>query len=163
MVVKKIPNVILTIVGDGPQMKDFKKIIKKLNLEHNIKLIGGMEHKKLMKSPLFQENKVFITTSLTETQGLTLMEAQARGLVAVGVDANGTKDLIKNEYNGFLVKNNNKKEFANKVIRLLLNKKIYNSMRKNTLKEIKKQNISNIIYKWENVYRSAIDGENESK
>ena len=88
-----------------------------------------------------------MTASTTENQPMTVLEAQVNGLVCVGINARGMKDLIKNGYNGYLVKNKN--EFAQKILSLLSNKKLYKKMKENTLKEIKKHYLNKIIKEWE--------------
>lgn len=156
IIARSIPEVKLIVVGDGPQMSDFQKKIKDEGLVNNIVLKGRIEYGELMKSSIFQNSKIFITSSLTETQGITMLEAQARGLVSVGVDANGTKDLITNGYNGFLVKEGDKEEFARNVVNLLSNKNLYKKMRDNTLKSVEKHRMDNIIFLWENTYLKLI-------
>ncbi len=148
-IVDNVKNVKMLLVGDGPQMEEVKNKIKKLGLREKIFILGKIEHEKLIKSGIFGACDIFITTSLTETQGITALESQVNGLVCVGADATGTKDLIKNNYNGFLVKNGDKKDFAEKVIMLLRDDKLYKRMKKNTLKEVKKHYMNNVIDKLE--------------
>ncbi len=146
---EEIPSTKLLFVGDGPQMKEVKNKIRKLDLEDKIILLGRIEHDRLVKSGIFGACNLFMTSSLTETQGITTLESQVNGLVCVGTDAPGTNDLIENNYNGFLIMDGNKKEFAEKVIKLLTNKKLYQKMKKNTLKEVKKHEMKKVIDQWE--------------
>jgi len=153
LVVKKIIDTKLLIVGNGPQMNELKKFSKHLGISKNVIFAGKIEHDKLLKSGIFKACKIFVTASTTETQGITILEAQANGIVCVGVNARGTKDLIKNNYNGYLVKEGNKKEFANRIVELFNNKELYNKMSKNVLKEVKKHDVENVIEEWERTYR----------
>lgn len=155
LVLKEMKNVKFLIIGDGPQMEDVRKKINTLKLD-NIILVGKIPYKELLKSGIFGACDIFVTASTIETQGISTMEAQANGLVAVGIDSRGIKDLVKNNYNGFLVENNNKKAFANAIIKLLKNKELYKKMKINTLKEIKKHDINNIIKIWEKEYKDLI-------
>jgi len=149
MITDEIPGVKLMFVGDGPQLKEIKEKVEEIGIKDKVIFTGMIEHKKLMKSGIIGACDIFITASLTETQGLTTLESQVNGLVCVGTDATGTKDLIKDGYNGFLVKNGNKKEFAKKVVKLLTDEKLYSRMKTNTLKEVKKHYIKNIVNIWE--------------
>lgn len=156
LILERMPDAKLTVVGDGPQMKEFKKRIKTLGIEENIVLKGSIKNETLIKSGLFKKYKLFITTSVTENQPMTILEAQANGTVCVAVDGGGMKDLIKNGSNGFLVEEGKKEVFANRVTQLLSNEKLLNKMRKNTLLEVKKHNISGVIDTWEEVYSGLI-------
>lgn len=156
LVLKKIHDAKLLIIGEGPQMKQLKKYIKSLGISKNIIFTGKIKHEELLKSEIFKRCKIFVTTSKTETQGITILEAEANGMVCVGLNASGTKDLIKNNYNGYLIKDGNKKEFAKKIITLITNNKIYNKMSKNTLLEIKKHDLKKVINEWEKTYLEVI-------
>jgi len=160
LVLKEVPDTKLLVIGDGPQMEEVKEDIKKFGLSENVILLGKIEHSKLAKSSIFKASDLFVTASITENQPMTMLEAQANGMACVGIKAMGVKDLIKNNYNGFLVKNGNKKEFADKVITLLKNKKLRNKMGKNALNEIKKCEIKNVGDVWENIYSDMIKNYN---
>ena len=140
-------------------MNLLKSTVKELGLENNVIITGEIKYANLIKSPIFKESDLFVTASLTETQGITILEAQANGLVCVGINAMGVRSLIKNGYNGYLVKNNDTKDFANKVIALLTNKTLYKKMQKNTLKEIKKHDMKIVIKTWEKEYSKLIKNE----
>lgn len=156
LVIKKIPEIRLLLIGGGPQMTEIKELVKELDLSEEVIFVGKMEHSKLIKSGVFKVGNIFVTASKTETQGITVLEAQANGMVCVAMDARGTKDLIKNGFNGYLVKDGDKKGFAKRIIDLFENKKLYNRMKKNTLKEVRKHNINFVIGQWENLYSRVI-------
>jgi len=149
LAIKKIPNAKLLMIGDGPQMKIVKNKIKEENLQENIILTGKIDHSKLIKSSIFGACDLFVTASITENQPMTVLEAQANGLVCIGIDKKGMRDLIKNNYNGALLKYGDKEAFANAIVRILSNKSIYHKMKINTLKEIKKHQLTNVINTWE--------------
>jgi len=157
LVSKKLPEIKLLIVGDGPQMGELKEKIKSSGISNKVILARAIEHEKLIKSSIFKDSSLFITASVTETQGITLLEAQANGLICVGINAGGIKDLIKNGYNGYLVENGDKQKFADRVIKLLKDKKLYVKMKKNTLKEIKKHKIEKVVDSWEEEYSRLIN------
>jgi len=149
----KNKKVKLLIVGDGPQLSNLKEYANKKNLRDSIIFTGRLDHAKLVKTGIFGACDLFVTASTTETQGISTLEAQANGLVCVGVDEGGIKDLIRNNYNGFLVKNGDKSAFANSVLTLLSNKKAYNKMKANTLKEVKKHEMKNVLDEWEKEFK----------
>ena len=152
LVTKKLPETRLVIVGDGPQLAEIRKRIISMELDKNVTITGQIDHKKLINSNIFQKSRLFITASKTETQGISTLEAQVNGLVCIGLNEGGIKDLIKNNYNGFLIEDENKKEFAEKIISVLENNNLYKKMQKNTLKEVKKHDIKEVIKTWEKEY-----------
>ncbi len=134
----------LVIVGSGPQMPEVKAKTEMLGITKSVIFTGGIPHKKLVKSGIFGACDMFINASITETCPLTVLEAQANGLVCVGVEGHGMT-LIKNNFNSYVVEPHDKQAFANAVIRLLTDKSLYKKMRIATLKEAKKYELDNII------------------
>jgi len=148
-IVKNVPKTKLILVGDGPQMLELKQDVQSLGLKDKVILTGKIHHHELIKSSIFKACDVFITASKTETQGISTLEAQANGLVCVGIDEGGVKDLIKSGYNGYLIKDKDKEAYISAVTRLLTNKSLYDKMKSNTLTEIKKHDLKIILSHWE--------------
>ena len=69
---------------------------------------------------------VFVNASLTETQGLTFIEAMAAGIPVVAKYAPNLSEYIKNGKNGILVKKN--AEFKNYILKLFNDEKMANSL-----------------------------------
>ncbi|MBI2141586.1 glycosyltransferase [Candidatus Woesearchaeota archaeon] len=155
LVVKKVGSAKLLIVGDGPQMAEVKRKVANLGLQEKVILLGAVEHEKLVKSGIYGACDVFVHASKTETGPLTVLEAQANGLVCVAVKSRAMK-LIKSGVNGYLVEPENKQAFADAVVKLLTEKSTYARMRKNTLKMIQKYDNANIAGLWEKVYRGVV-------
>jgi pimeloyl-ACP methyl ester carboxylesterase len=59
---------------------------------------------------------VFAFTSLSETQGIVLIEAMAAGLPVVALDAPGARDIIKDYHNGRLLKEMDRQSFVDALI-----------------------------------------------
>jgi 1,2-diacylglycerol 3-alpha-glucosyltransferase len=162
-VIKKEINAKLLIVGGGPQLNMLKEKIKEQNIEKNIILTGKIEHEKLIKSGIYAACDIFVTASETETQGITVLEAQINGLVTVGIDKKGVSELIKNNKNGFLIKSKDKKGFVDAVLKLIRNQKKYHELKKGTLIEIKVHELSSVIKIWEEEYKKLINKYNLTK
>jgi glycosyltransferase involved in cell wall biosynthesis len=84
------------------------------------------------------------------------LEAQANGLVCVGVNENGVKYLIKNNYNGFLVGVEDKIGFSNSVIKLIDDEKLYSKFKKNNKEMLKKHDMKNVISEYEKTFKEVI-------
>src|SRR3989344_1115731 len=123
----------------------------------NVFFKGGISHKKLVKTLVSGNFYLFVTASTTETFGISTLEAQASGIPCVAINATGTKDIIKNGYNGYLVKDGNKKEFAKKVLELLKKNSLREKMGRNAINESKKYSSRKINKIWINEYRKLIN------
>lgn len=69
---------------------------------------------------------LFIFSSIRETQGLVLAEAMASGLPVIAFNAAGSRDIICNGYNGFLV--DSIEQMVNKISLLIKNPRLYSTL-----------------------------------
>jgi len=110
-IVKNNENVKLLIIGDGPDMVEYSELIKKLDLEEKITLVGKVPYDQM---PIYyQLADVFVTASKTETQGLTVIEAMAAGITPVCIKDESFDTVVVDGLNGFLFKT--KKEYIKKI------------------------------------------------
>lgn len=156
IVKNELPGTKLLIVGSGPQMKHVKKKISSLKMAKDVILAGSIPHDKLVKSSIYKACDLFVTASKTENQPMTILEAQANGMACVGLKKRGIPDLVKDGFNGIVVPVENRKKFAEAIIRVLKNKALLNRMRKNTLLEARKHKLPHVIDEWEQTYIELI-------
>jgi len=96
--IKKLPQVKLLIVGDGPYRQNLEELISKMNLNDYIIFAGQQPWKDV---PLFYHAAdVFVTASVTETQGLTYAEAMAAQIPVVAKKDFNIDGLLKDNING---------------------------------------------------------------
>ncbi len=96
---KKGANIDFSIFGQGMEYNRLKEIIHEYSAEDYIHLKGFTK-----LDDEYIKHSVYLTTSVTETFGLTLMEAVGAGLSIVGFDVRyGNATFIKDGENGYLV------------------------------------------------------------
>jgi glycosyltransferase involved in cell wall biosynthesis len=99
-VIKNMPEISLTILGDGPEL-NFLKLIK----AGNIKFEGYVSNLDLHK--YFENNDYLILPSKSETWGLVVEEALYHGLPVVVSDSVGSSiDLVDFYSSGYIYKSN---------------------------------------------------------
>ena len=105
-ITKKYSNAKLLIIGDGPEMDDFVKLVKDLKLENSVIFTGKVSWDMI---PLYyQLTNVFVTASKTETQGLTVIEAMAASIPIVCLDDESFKIAVVDDLNGYFFKTKDK-------------------------------------------------------
>ncbi|WP_261045586.1 glycosyltransferase [Streptococcus mitis] len=88
-----------SIFGQGTEYNKLKELINELSADDYIHLKGYKE-----LDDEYLQYSTYLTTSLTETFGLTLMEAVGSGLAIIGFDIRyGNSTFIKNKENGYLI------------------------------------------------------------
>ena len=112
------PDWNLHIVGDGPEKQNLQTKINKLGLTKKIILCGTKHSNELENEYL--NSSIYLMTSHSESFGLVLVEAANYGLPLLAFDsAQGAKEIIENNKNGFLVENRNAKEMVAKIEELI--------------------------------------------
>ncbi|MBP9854434.1 MAG: glycosyltransferase family 4 protein [Candidatus Omnitrophica bacterium] len=127
---KKIPNVKLAMVGDGPLSDMVTRKIKELDLAGNIDRLGFVEK----IDDYLNRSKIFIMTSQTEGLPTVLLEAMQFGLPLIVPDVGDIKDLAINGQNAIVVEPLKTEQFADACVQLLTNESLYNRMVENTRK-----------------------------
>lgn len=134
--IKKIPEIIYIIRGEGPDKQYLDSIIKENKIEKYVQYIGDLPYEKLptlySAADLFvMPNRIDEIDNEQEGFGIVFLEANACGLPVIGGDSGGVKDIISNGDNGFLIDPNNHEEITNKILELYYtqNKFIESSIR----------------------------------
>lgn len=83
-------DIILFVVGDGPQLTEMKKIAKNMKLEDNIIFFGMQKDSK----PFYKLANVQVIASVTEGLTLTTYESLAMETPVVTADVGGQKELV---------------------------------------------------------------------
>ena len=92
----------LTIMGDGKERKNLKKLAKKLKIENKVAFTGRIEREEVIKN--LEISDVFILVSNNETFGISYLEAMATGNIVVAKENDGIDGIINHQQNGFLTK-----------------------------------------------------------
>lgn len=146
IVVDKCPDAILNIIGDGPERNNIENKIKENKLNNNIK-IHGFKDKKYIDS-ILSKSSIYVMPSYTESFGIVLLEAFSFGIPCISFSNSGSRELISNNWDGYLIKDRNKENMARKICELLLNKNRRIIMGKNGVKKANQYNIDKIKEKW---------------
>lgn len=108
------PKIKLLVVGDGPDLENYKKYTNRNKLNDNIIFAGKVPWDSITSYYLISD--VFATASKTETQGLTVIEAMAASLPVVCIDDESFRDTVIDGLNGKVF--NNRREYKKDIITL---------------------------------------------
>ena len=86
------PKIKLVIVGGGPDMEELVQLTDEVGVSKNVIFTGEIEHDQI--SPYYHMANIFVSSSDTESQGLTYIEAIAAGLKIVVRSAPYTDQLL---------------------------------------------------------------------
>ena len=110
----------LDIIGDGVERESLESYIKDNNLSKNVTLHGFKDKDYINK--LLSKSSIYLMSSYTESFGIVLIEAMNFGIPAIAFSsAEGAREIIRNNKNGYLIDDRNKDEYIEKVNSLIDN------------------------------------------
>lgn len=99
-IAKNVKEASLVLVGSGPEEARLKSLAADFNISSKIVFAGLLAKKEVFDA--YAGSDIFVFASLTETQGIVLLEAKASGLPAVAVAAFGVQEMVEHGEDGFL-------------------------------------------------------------
>ena len=116
-------NIILDIVGDGPERHKLEQLAKKLEIVHRVNFLGSRQYSELPR--IYQEYSISVVPSITapngdkEGFGLVTVEAMGCGCAVIASDYEAVSDIITNNQTGIIVEQGSHEELG-KAIKLLV-------------------------------------------
>ena len=112
------------IVGDGPDLEEYRELTKKLNISDKVIFVGKVPW---TDTKLYYNlSDIFVTASVTETQGLTVVEAMAASKPVVAINDESFNTTVIDALTGYLFET--KEQYIDMINKLLSNDKLRENM-----------------------------------
>ncbi len=111
----------LMLIGDGPEGARLKKRAAALGLLEEIVFTGKVPNGEIKN--YCHASDLFLFPSLSETQGIVLLESMAAGTPVLALRGSGTQDVVVNGENGYMT-GCSEKEFVRRLMDILEKKEI---------------------------------------
>jgi len=119
LVMKNLPATLLVLVGTGKEENNLKTLVDALNLTQNTIFAGAIPHNLIPE--YLAACDVFVIPSIFEGTCIALAEAAMSGKPIVSTDVAGVDDLMINGKTGYIVRQRDYREMAEKIMYLLNN------------------------------------------
>jgi 1,2-diacylglycerol 3-alpha-glucosyltransferase len=149
------PQTTLVLTAQGPIESELKRLATNLDLQldRDVLFTGAVPYETLKH--VYHSADLFVFSSMTETQGLVLIEAMAAGLPVVAVKAFGVMDMVDHMIDGILTECD-LEEFSQAICSLLENETLYNELKQGALQKAYSMSSENMARKLEGVYQSLL-------
>lgn len=104
------------LVGDGPLRRELEAQVGQLGLRDSVRFLGEQSR----VEDVLRDADIFVRPSLTEGMSLAVLEAMATGLACVVTDVSGSRQMIRDGYDGIIVQPHDTGELAAAIRGLLL-------------------------------------------
>lgn len=153
-ILKAKHDVHLLMIGDGPDRGEIEREVRDLGLSGRVSLPGYVRYEDVFS--FLGLAQLFIFASVTETQGLVLLESMAVGTPVVAVAGTGISDLMENDAGGLTTKHN-VEEFAEAVDRLLTDEPLRRSKSAEAVSRARELSVENLVGDIVSIYDKSIE------
>lgn len=134
------------ILGEGEDREKLEELIKDYGLEQQVFLPGNVRN----IEEYYSKAAMFVLTSRFEGLGMVILEAFNYNLPVVSFDCPvGPKEIIRDNQNGFLIKNNDIWSMSQAINKLIKDELLRKLFSQSTTIEITRFDIENIVNQWE--------------
>ena len=153
LLIPRFSKLSFVIAGDGASRGELEALARTLGIGRAVRFAGFLSHEKLNTE--FCNADVFAIMSTSDSQSLTLMQAYATGLPAVGARSHGLIDYIPAEC-GFSVPPGDVPACAAALEKLIADRPLRERMGKAGTEFVAEFAPERIVKRWEEIYSQAI-------
>jgi phosphatidyl-myo-inositol dimannoside synthase len=121
-ILKKIPNLVWIIIGDGPAKQDILEMIQAENLQNVVRFAGKVPHTTVRKFYYLSDLFILLThpyQGMEEGLGLVFLEAAATGTAVVAGKSGGVEEAVISDETGLVVDVDSDMQIDEEIIELL--------------------------------------------
>ena len=150
-------DAMLYIVGEGPLEKELKEQAKRHNKK--IVFVGSKSHDEL--PTIYASSDLFVSPSIVAKNGdqeglpVSIMEAMASGVPVICGLSGGTKDIVNDGINGFILDVRDVKLLAQRINQVIYDDAMAMSMKEHALKTVKEYSYKKIAEKYSRLIGEA--------
>ncbi len=161
LVLKREEDIRFVICGDGILAGEIKKTIKAESLEAHVKLTGWIFHEDVPR--YLNKFRILVLPSFTEGLPNIMLEAMACGTPVLATSVGAIPDIIMEGRTGFLLKSNDPKHIAERIVELLDKPEILEKVSINANSYVKENfNYEKTLESWKIIFSELVGARMQS-
>jgi len=149
---KSYPDIVALIVGDGDEKEFLKQYVSEIGIESNVRFLGVIGDK---LAEIYKITDVLLLTSQWgESFPNVILEAMSVSVPVVASNISAVPEIIDNGVNGFIVEKNNAEQFSNKILTLLSDSELSNTLIPKAREKVRSFDIPAMVKAYELLYES---------
>ncbi|MGL4790679.1 MAG: glycosyltransferase family 4 protein [Anaerotignaceae bacterium] len=143
----------LLIVGDGPHRAELEKQVKELGIGEKVVFAGAKPWGEIGR--YYQLGDVFVSASVSETQGLTFVEAMAAGVPVIAKKDECLKGVVEDGVTGIIFSEN--QQLSQKILNAIENDELRETLVKNGIEFSENLSAETFGKNVEAVYKTVLE------
>lgn len=139
---KEFKNIRLVITGKGNYEPELKRLVSELKIEPHVHFAGFTTEVMLTASAY----NIAVLSSFFESFPNTVVEYLACGKPVVCTDVGGVKEIVQDNFNGFIIQKENKDQLVSALRKLITDKELRNKFSTNALETVRNGFTEEIMY-----------------
>ena len=152
-VARKLPNVRLLVVGDGPLRGELQRLCSDVEVQSKVEFLGV----RMDVPEILQGTDIFALTSISEGMSNTVLEAMSTALPVVATNVGGNSELVEGGVTGILVESKNASALAKALEGLVRDPERRKEMGRRGREKVKEKfNLETMVSEYEGIYRQLV-------
>lgn len=135
--------------GNSSEIRDFKSLIEKADVEDKFILRGAITGDNLQKH--YQNSSIYVMTSRWEGLPLVLTEAMSFGLPIISFENSGANEILQGGSFGVIVEQGNVDKFSYQLNKMIENEELRKEYSCKSLRRVKDFECDHIVQQWKNI------------
>ena len=151
------PDVKIVIVGEGPYLKNIKKLVQRLELSDSVRFLGNINDITYALAVI----DIFVLPAVwREGFGLSIIEAMAVSKPVIVTNIWALNELVQNRVNGLMVEPKDIDGLADAIQELLKDEELYKKVASNGSEMVKREfSISQMAERVDDLYEQILETE----
>jgi len=153
----KIRPTHLVLLGVGhhaDRLEAVKARIQQYQLQDKVHLFAWTDRETTLS--ILNVSKIYLSCARYEGLPYAIIEAASLGIPCVVSDCDGNRDVVQNQYNGFVIKSDEVSQFVEKIL-ALDDTQLYQQLSENAKEKFAKEfNIQHTISQLEHIYKHLL-------
>ena len=153
-VAREIPS-ILVMVGDGPDRMDAEQEARDLGVSDDVFFLGKLD----AVAPLLANAHLFLLPTISESFGLSALEALACGVPVIGARSGGLPEVVRDGHSGFLCEPGDVDGMGRAAVAVLGDDDAWRAMSARAAADARARfGLDEVVAQYESFYTRALDG-----
>lgn len=159
-IVSQVPNIVLLLIGGGPEEKNLRALAADLSLEDRVIFAGRVPHSEVQRYNGLVDIFVYprLASRLTETvTPLKPLEAMASRRLVLASDVGGHRELIRDGHTGMLFRAGSVDSLSEALIALIRNQNAWEPIKEAGRRFVESERTwQNSVLRYRDVYAGAV-------
>lgn len=153
VLLKRYPNIHLLIVGEGDEKESLQNLTQGLGINKAVTFLGFVPREKAPE--VYGQADIYVSPSFNEGMANFMLECMALGMPIVATDVGGTRELMVENENGFIIKTGDYNDIVEKLEKFLLDRSLVDRLGKQSRIRAEKMSWQKVAGEYVDLYQEV--------